>query len=108
MSYYHYPCLTCRLVGLRISVEPRDVLVIQCGEMAIRYHFQSLHGGDVDEGDSGEVQDEAVDVHPGDLDVAWKISVPVHPEVKVLHVSGHIQRINVQGTERQVFLFRQM
>lgn len=84
------------------------MLVIQRGEMAILYHFQSLHGGDVDEGDSGEVQDEAVDVHPGDLDVGWKISVPVHPEVKVLHVSGQIQLINIQGTERQVSLFRQM
>lgn len=81
--------------------------MIQRDKMAIQYHFQSLHGGDVDEGDGGEVQDEAVDVHPGDLDVGWKISVPVHPELKVLRVSGQIQSINIQGTKCQVFLFRQ-
>lgn len=69
------------------------------------YHFQSLHGGDVDEGDRGEVQDEAVDIHPGDLDVARKIGIPIHPEVKVLYISGQVQHLNLQGTEHHVFLF---
>lgn len=82
-----------------MNIEHQDVFVI---EVATRYHFQSLHGGDVNEGDSREVQDEAVDIHPGDLDVAWKISVPVYPEVKVLYISGHL---DLQGTEHHVFLF---
>lgn len=91
---FNWPCVTCRLANLCV----RDWNVIQ-------YHFQSLHGGDVDEGDGREVQDEAVDVHPGHLDVAWKISVPVYPEEKVLDVSGQVQRVNLQGIKHHVFLY---
>lgn len=72
--------------------------------MAIGYHFKSLHSRDVNEGDSGEVQDEAVDIHPGDLDVVWKISLPVHPELKVLDVSWQVWCLNLQGFEYNVFL----
>lgn len=73
--------------------------------MAIQYHFQSLHGGDVNEGDGREVQDKAVNVHRGHLDVAWKISAPVHPELKVLHVSGQVLPLNLHGAVHQVLLF---
>lgn len=84
-----------------MNVERQDVFLI---EMAIQYHFQSLHGGDVNKGDGREVQDEAVDIHPGDFNVVWKISVPVYPEVKVLHVSRQVLCLDLQGAGHRVFL----
>lgn len=54
------------------------------------YHFESFHSRDVQEGDGGEVQDQAVEVHSGNADVSGKLGVPVHPERKAPEVSGQI------------------
>lgn len=54
------------------------------------YRFEPLHGRDVQEGDSREVQDQAVDVHSGNTDVSGKLAIPIHLERRVLVVSGQI------------------
>lgn len=64
------------------------------------YHFEPLQCGDVQEGDGREVQDQAVDVHSGNTNVPCKLSVPVHPERKVLEVSGQILHVHVRVISR--------
>lgn len=39
------------------------------------YHFESLDCRNVHKGDGGEVQDQAVEVHPGNIDVHWKLQL---------------------------------
>lgn len=50
----------------------------------ITYHFHSFHSRDIHEGDSREVQDQAVDVHSGNSDHSRELRVPVQWERKVL------------------------
>lgn len=59
------------------------------------YRFEPLQSRDVQEGDSREVQDQAVEVHPGDTDVCRKLGTPVDPERKVFDVRGQIQVLSV-------------
>lgn len=59
------------------------------------YRFQSFQSRDVQEGDTREVQDQAVDVHSGNTDVSGKVCVPVNSERKVLDVKGQIKLLVV-------------
>ena len=61
------------------------------------YHFESFQSRDVQEGDSGEVQDQAVELHSGNPDVVGKLGIPVHPEWKAFEVSGLIHLLLVHA-----------
>lgn len=72
--------------------------------------FEALHGGHVEEGDGGEVQDEAVDGHSGHTDVARELGVPVHlhrqvgvvrGQVQILHFAVAIRLLSGGGTSGQ-------
>lgn len=66
------------------------------------YRFESLHSRDVQEGDSREVQDQAVDVHPGNADLRRRVS-PVDLDRTTLEVSGQVQIVRL--IRPQPFLF---
>lgn len=59
------------------------------------HSFEPLQSGDVQEGDSSKVQDQAVEVQSGDNNVSRKLGVPVDPGRKVLEVSRQVQLLHV-------------
>ncbi|KAA8578339.1 hypothetical protein FQN60_006018 [Etheostoma spectabile] len=92
------------LFGLGVLVEDVQHGVVQRDEEHGRLDFvveeaavvQFLQdSGDVQKRDSGEVQDQAVEVHSGNHDVGGKLGAPVDPDRKVLEVGGQVQVLHV-------------
>lgn len=59
------------------------------------YRFESLHRRNVQKGNSGEVEDQAVEVHSGEVDPGRKIGVHVYLKRDVLRITRRVHLLGV-------------
>lgn len=70
---YSFNCISIKLAVILKTIKPLNLFQWLDNQKGLMYRFESLYGRNIHEGDSREIQDQAVEVHSGDIDACRKI-----------------------------------